>query len=248
MQKRTVFVLFLLIILVCPCFSGCSDSKSGGPPPGRPNGFPNNIWYDAENKYPWTDVFDENYQIDYEYATGIPMSGQMKRIYERLDFEQNYDQIEFILDGDCYPVNFDSFTCTVRNKTGKAFYIWPWVELEKNVDGVWVDVSNAEFPAYRDASSWILVGYDDYLETDENGNRTWNFDKEFPESFQPTDSILLQVDWWKTVTPGEHRLVVIVGKEVFYLPFEIYDPKAETSPTVSQYLKPPRRNAFVGAA
>ena len=55
-----------------------------------------------------------------------------------------------------------------------------------------------------------------------------------PESFQPTDSILLQVDWWKTVTPGEHRLVVIAGKETFYVPFEIYDPKAETSPTVSQ--------------
>ena len=71
MQKRTVFVLFLLLILVFPCFGGCSDSKSVGPPPGRPNGFPNNIWYDAENKHPWTDVFDENYQIDYEYATGI---------------------------------------------------------------------------------------------------------------------------------------------------------------------------------
>lgn len=81
MQKRTVFVLFLLIVVGFPCFGGCSESKSDGPPPGRPNGFPNNIWYDAENKHPWTDVFDEKYQIDYKYATGIPGIPSANRLY-----------------------------------------------------------------------------------------------------------------------------------------------------------------------
>ena len=151
------------------------------------------------------------------------------RVFEKLDFEQNYDKIEVILGQERYPRDFETITATVTNHNlGKSFYVYDGMFIEKSVDGEWVHVTVGRETVI---SGWWLAGYDAYVDPTTHEPDP---ERELPDGYAVPNSIELVVDRWKIVEPGQYRAVVYVGKEVFYLPFEIYSLYDQTTSVTAQ--------------
>ena len=218
MRKRwnIVFLLLLSVSVLASCRQWSDDVDRSA-----------QLWYYGNT--PRQDIFDENYRIDYEFVTGEKPSAVRMRVFEKLDFAKDYDKIEVILGQERYPRDFETITATVTNHNlGKSFYVYDGMFIEKSVDGEWVHVTVGRETVI---SGWWLAGYDAYVDPTTHKPDP---ERELPDGYAVPNSIELVVDRWKIVEPGQYRAVVYVGKEVFYLPFEIYSLYDQTTAATSQ--------------
>lgn len=224
-RRGRLWASFTLIgLLLPPLLAACTLTTI----PKLPRSFP----YAEDDGTPNLDLFDDHYRlVSVRSEEPTPQEKEWLRKQEQLDFEQNYDNIEAFTEQSAYPVDFDKIVCTVRNNnSGKAFYVWRRGFIEKEDDGDWVRLVRL---GEELDSEWFLVGYSDWVSAQINPNY------EPP----PPDCAIVTVPrtylyggertshYAEPFTPGSYRIVIYVGREIVYAPFELTAATPSTNPS-----------------